>query len=62
MAVGTSGTVYPAAGFVEIAKAHGAETHQFNIELPAGSDRFDMRHVGRASQLLPWWTEELIQT
>jgi hypothetical protein len=59
-AVGTSGTVYPAAGFVEIAKASGAETHQFNIELPAGSERFDMCHVGNAGELLPPWVGELI--
>lgn len=60
VAVGTSGTVYPAAGFVEIAKACGAETHQFNIELPAGSERFDICHLGNAGALLPTWVEELI--
>jgi NAD-dependent deacetylase len=60
VAVGTSGTVYPAAGFVEIAKAHGAKTHQFNIDLPVGSDRFDLCHVGSAAQLLPKWVGELI--
>jgi Sir2 family len=60
LAVGTSGTVYPAAGFVEIAKASGAETHQFNIELPVGSERFDMCHVGNAGELLPKWVGELI--
>jgi NAD-dependent deacetylase len=60
VSVGTSGTVYPAAGFVEIAKAHGAETHQFNIDLPVGSDRFDMCHIGSSAQLLPKWVGELI--
>lgn len=58
--VGTSATVYPAAGFVEIAKASGAETHQFNIELTAGSERFDMCHLGNAGELLPKWVRELI--
>lgn len=60
VSVGTAGIVYPAAGFVEIAKAHSAETHQFNIDLPVGSDRFDMCHVGSAAQLLPKWVGELI--
>lgn len=60
VSVGTSGTVYPAAGFVEIAKAHGAETRQFNIDLPVGRDRFDMCHVRSAAQLLPKWVGELI--
>ena len=60
VAIGTSGTVYPAADFVEIAKAHGAETHQFNIDLPAGSERFDMCHMANAGHLLPEWVGELI--
>lgn len=55
VAVGTSGTVYPAAGFVDIAKNRGAETHQFNIELQVGSERFDVCHVGGAAKLLPRW-------
>ena len=60
VAIGTSGTVYPAAGFVETAKANGAETHQFNINLPAASERFDMCHLANAGHLLPEWVEELI--
>jgi NAD-dependent deacetylase len=60
VAIGTSGTVYPAAGFVEIAKAKGAETHRFDIELPLGSERFDKCHLGNASRLLPKWVGELI--
>ncbi|CAN1549331.1 SIR2 NAD-dependent protein deacetylases, SIR2 family [Sphingomonadaceae bacterium] len=60
VAIGTSGTVYPAAGFVEIAKAKGAETHRFDIELLLGSERFDKCHLGNASRLLPKWVRELI--
>jgi NAD-dependent deacetylase len=56
-AVGTSGTVYPAAGFVQIAKAHGAEAHRFNTALPTASEQFDVCHLGNASQLLPKWAE-----
>lgn len=55
VAIGTSGTVYPAAGFVEIAKANSAEAHQFDIELPLGSERLDKCHVGAASQTVSAW-------
>lgn len=37
IAIGTSGTVYPAAGYVEIAKASGAQTHQFDVKAPQNS-------------------------
>lgn len=60
VAVGTSGTVFPAAGFVEIAKAHGAMTHRFDIEFPEGSEHFDMCHLGKAGELLPKWVGGLI--
>ena len=60
MAIGTSGTVYPAAGFVEIAKAHGAEAYQFDTDLTGGSRRFHLCHVGDAGQTLPKWVNELI--
>jgi NAD-dependent deacetylase len=60
VAIGTSGTVYPAAGFVEIAKANGAETHRFDIYLPLGSERFDKCHVGAAGKTVSAWMNELI--
>lgn len=59
-AIGTSGTVYPAAGFVELAKAHGAEAHQFNINMPVASRHFDMCHVGKAGEMLPEWVNKLV--
>lgn len=55
VAIGTSGTVYPAAGFVEVAKAHGAQTHRFDIEPPSDDHQFDICHVGHAGHLLPKW-------
>jgi NAD-dependent deacetylase len=60
LAIGTSGTVYPAAGFFEIAKAHGAQTHRFDKDLAGGSHCFDWCHVGEAGQTLPKWVNELI--
>lgn len=41
IAIGTSGIVYPAASFVEIAKASGAEAHQFDIKAPQNSQMFN---------------------
>jgi NAD-dependent deacetylase len=59
VAIGTSGNVYPAAGFAEIAKAHGAETHRFDIKLTGKYDLFDKCHLGEASQTVPAWVDEL---
>lgn len=60
IAIGTSGTVYPAAGFVDIAKANGAKTHLFNINLGRGSDHFNTCHLGAASQTITDWVDEVI--
>ncbi len=60
VSVGTSGTVYPAAGFVEIAKTHGAQAHQFNTEFADGSHHFDSCYVGEAGTMLPKFVEKLI--
>jgi NAD-dependent SIR2 family protein deacetylase len=47
LAIGTSGTVYPAAGFVEIAKANGAKRLLQHLDncflLPAAHDRASIR-------------------
>jgi NAD-dependent deacetylase len=55
VAIGTSGTVYPAAGFFEIAKVHGAETHRFDIQLPLDSDEWDQCHLGAAGKTVAAW-------
>jgi NAD-dependent deacetylase len=60
VAIGTSGTVYPAAGFVEIAKAHGAQTHRFDVKLDGGSDHFGTCRLGAASQTVSAWVNEYI--
>lgn len=53
LAVGTSGTVWPAAGFVQVARADGARTVLVNLEdLEDGSD-FDEIVLGRAEEVLP---------
>jgi NAD-dependent deacetylase len=60
IAIGTSGTVYPAAGFVEIAKSYGAQTIRFDITLPPDGHQFDQYFHVEASKMIPKWAGDLI--
>lgn len=62
VSIGTSGAVYPAAGFVQIARAVGARTMELNLEPSAGSRLFDNSRAGPASMLVPQWVDELLGT
>ena len=53
LAVGTSGAVYPAAGLVQLAKAHGAETWLINAEPAENGAAFDHFVRGKSAELLP---------
>jgi NAD-dependent deacetylase len=54
LAVGTSGTVYPASGFVEWAKYAGAQTVLVNLEEMQPKNRsFDKEYLGKAEEILP---------
>jgi NAD-dependent deacetylase len=55
VAVGTSGTVYPAASFVQEAKAVGAWTVELTLEPGEVSALFDERVYGPASEVVPDW-------
>ena len=55
VAIGTSGTVYPAAGFVQHAKAVGAWTIELSLEPGEVSDLFDETHYSPASEGVPAW-------
>ena len=57
-AIGTSGEVYPAAGFVDLAAEYGAETLELN--LAPTSARFDHRRIGPATEVVPAWVAELL--
>lgn len=50
VAIGTSGQVYPAAGFVQMATAYGAHTVELNLEPSVGRNLFSEHHYGPASQ------------
>ena len=60
VSIGTSGAVYPAAGFVQLAAAYGARTLELNLERSAGSDLFDASRLGPAGALVPAWVEEML--
>jgi len=62
VSVGTSGAVYPAAGFVQTARYCGARTLEMNLESSLGSVYFDESRVGRAGDLVPGWVEEVLGT
>ena len=53
IAIGTSGVVYPAAGFVAQAKYYGAKTYLFNLEYAENNVYFDEQIIGKASETLP---------
>ncbi len=60
VSIGTSGAVYPAAGFVQVARASGARTLELNLVPGEGTRWFDEARHGPASELVPAWVEELI--
>ena len=58
VSIGTSGAVYPAAGFVQTARYCGARTLEMNLEPSLGSVYFDESRIGRAGEIVPAWIEE----
>ena len=53
VSIGTSGAVYPAAGFVEIANQAGAHTVELNLEPSDQNSQFKQSIHGPASELVP---------
>jgi NAD-dependent deacetylase len=60
VSIGTSGAVYPAAGFVQQAKSCGARALELNLERSQGSTWFDETRLGPASELVPEWIGEVL--
>lgn len=59
-AIGTSGNVYPAAGFVEIANRAGADTVEINLERSAVHSAFDDKIYGKATDVVPDWVKQFL--
>jgi NAD-dependent deacetylase len=60
ISIGTSGNVYPAAGFVAGARAAGAATVELNLEPSEGSRLFHITQHGPASQVVPAFVDALL--
>lgn len=60
VSIGTSGAVYPAAGFVRTARHVGARTLELNLDPSAGSIYFHETRTGPASALVPAWVDALL--
>jgi len=60
VAVGTSGAVFPAAGFVDLARDSGAKTLELNLEPGDRTGAFDTGREGPASVLVPAWVDEVL--
>jgi NAD-dependent deacetylase len=60
VSIGTSGAVYPAAGFVQTAKYHGADTLEMNLDRSEGSGWFAESRRGPAGELVPAWVAEIL--
>ncbi|MEL7445825.1 MAG: NAD-dependent deacylase [Pseudomonadota bacterium] len=60
VSIGTSGAVYPAAGFVQEARQAGAQTLELNLEPSEGSHFFAESRHGPAGTLVPHWVDEVL--
>ncbi len=61
LAIGTSGQVYPAAGFVQAINDIGrAYTIELNLEPSAVHDQFDEQRAGKATEIVPAMVRELL--
>lgn len=62
ISIGTSGTVYPAAGFVQEVNRHGARSVELNMEPSHGFSSFTETRYGPATELVPAFVQQLIAT
>ncbi len=60
ISIGTSGNVYPAAGFVALASENGAHTVELNLEPSEGRSHFDEAIEGRATEIVPAYVERIL--
>jgi NAD-dependent deacetylase len=62
ISIGTSGSVYPAAGFVAEARGADAHTVELNLEPSEGISMFAEAIHGRATQVVPAYVETLLNS
>lgn len=62
VSIGTSGNVYPAAGFQQLAQHYGAYTVELNLEPSLGASLFDAQQYGPATELVPNFFSTIIRS
>jgi NAD-dependent deacetylase len=60
LSLGTSGTVYPAAGLVAEARAAGVRTCELSLEPSENARAFDEARYGPATEIVPAWVDDLL--
>lgn len=60
VAIGTSGEVYPAAGFVQAATAFGARTVEINLQPSQVRSQFQETRYGPATETVPVWVKDFL--
>ena len=60
ISIGTSGNVYPAAGFVQMANHAGAKTLEINLEKSLVANDFNEGIYGKAGDVLPTWVDAFL--
>ena len=61
VSIGTSGAVYPAAGYVQMARGMGKQTLELNLERSEGSHFFGETRLGPAGTLVPEWVDDVLE-
>ncbi|MEL6360156.1 MAG: NAD-dependent deacylase [Pseudomonadota bacterium] len=60
VSIGTSGSVYPAAGYVFEAEARGIPCVELNLEPSENAASFSEARYGKASEIVPQWVSEVL--
>lgn len=60
VSIGTSGSVYPAAGLVHLARLNGARCMELNLEPSENAGAFDDARYGSAVEIVPAWVDEFL--
>ncbi len=62
MSIGTSGNVYPAAGFVQLVRAVGkAHAVELNLEPSKGATLFEETVYGPATEVVPEYVDRILE-
>jgi len=62
LSIGTSGNVYPAAGFVQLANDSGAETWEINLEPASNTSNFQHQVYGKATETVPAFVQQILKS